>query len=854
VHYSKIYSAVVLLTRGSVAAAATSLLVAGPTLAQSAAGAAQDAATAASGAASTGSENSEVESQLDTVIVTGTSKARTELKTPLVATSISSDRLETLAANSNADILANVPALKAEGGGGEVAANIFVAGLPSGGQYQFTPLEFNGIPVIGSMGLNSSAPDVYYRTDLGIDHLEFVRGGVSNLFGVGGIGGVINFIDKTGSDTPTGVGQLEVSDHNRIRGDFATSGPIANGLYYALSGFYRYDNGPLDTGFPTDGYQIRGNLRRVFDTGEVKLYFQGIDDKDQFYGDIPLTSDGYHLARGNNGHVVTTTETSALDDMSFAAPGGMFRSKVEKGVATRGGSIGVDFRKDLGDGWGFNGRANIVDYHHTFALFSGGDNITNLPTTQAGFLASYKYTPAANGGKCVAACVGTFTFADSGEPVPAGYLLWGDRVTDRDRPLTSQTAELNITKELILGDWTHHFTLGGFWSHTKARDYDITYAYIGDFSDKPRLVNVTVLDTATNTTTVVSRNGLVDAGLGYTNNYAEARRSAGYLADQMEVGNWVFDFGGRFESLTGNVRKEQASTYTTDTTPGLSPQLAQVLWGNGKYLTGEVQPNAWAAAAGVLYKIDARSSLFINGSRGFFMPQLNTVQIDSNNHVQSFEAEIIKQAEGGYKYSSAWISGTVAGFYSTLSNRRNINLINGLTPGSAPVEVVNLISTRSYGAEATLAVRLFGGLSFEGNATYEHDIYTQYTPVAACLDCVGKFLQRQPNVLGNLGLYYKDSRFDAALYDSFTGRTFTSDLNNIELPSYHIVRLDVGYSHTFAGGDRARLGISVYNLFDSTAVSEGSPRQGTQQNAGQAYFIGRQVLPRRITARLTYDF
>jgi iron complex outermembrane receptor protein len=831
VEYSKIHSSGV-----SLAVVAASCLLAGPTRAQT-------AATASGGEADT-------ENQLDTVIVTGTSKARTELKTPLVATSISTDRLQTLAANSAADILTTVPALKAEGGGGEVAANIFVAGLPSGGQYQFTPLEFNGIPVIGSMGLNSSAPDVYYRTDLGVDHLEFVRGGVSNLFGVGGIGGVINFIDKTGTDTAAGIAQIEASDHHRVRADFAASGPLANGLYYALSGFYRYDNGPLESGFPTDGYQMRGNLKKVFDTGEVKLYFQGIDDKDQFYGDIPLTGNGYHLARGNNGHVVSTTQTSALDNSSFATPDGLFRSKVDEGVATRGGQVGIDFRKDLGDGWGFNGRANIADYHHTFALFAGGDNITNLPTTQAAFLDSYKYTPTSSGGKYV----GTFTYADSGAPVPAGYLLWGDRVTDRDRPLTSQTGELNITKELVLSDWTHHFTLGGFFSHTKARDYDITYSYIGDFSDRPHLVNVTVTDTTANTTTVVARNGLVDAGLGYTNNYYEARRSAGYLADQMEVGNWILDLGGRFETLTGNVRKEQSSTVTTDTTPGLSPLLSQVLWGNGKYLAGEVQPNAWAVAAGVLYKLDDHSSLFVNGSRGFFMPQLNTVQIDSNNDIQSFEAEIIKQAEAGYKYSSSRISGSIAGFYSTLSNRRNINLVNGPTPGSAPVEVVNLISTRSYGAEATLGVRLFGGLSFEGNATYEHDVYTEYTPVAACKDCVGNFLQRQPNVLGNLGLYYKDNRFDAALYDSFTGRTFTSDLNNIELPSYHIVRLDAGYSHTFAGGDRARIGLSVYNLFDSTAVSEGSPRQGTLQNAGQAYFIGRQVLPRRITARLTYDF
>src|SRR5262249_54122471 len=160
-----------------------------------------------------------------------------------------------------------------------------------------------------------------------------------------------------------------------------------------------------------------------------------------------------------------------------------------------------------------------------------------------------------------------------------------------------------------------------------------------------------------------------------------------------------------------------------------------------------------------------------------------------------------------------WITGSIAGFYSTLSNRRNVNFVNGATPGSAPVEVVNLISTRSYGTEATLDIRLFGGLSFEGNATYEHDIYTKYTPVAACNHCVGNFLQRQPDVLGNLGLYYKDNGLDAAIFDEFTGRTFTSDLNNIELPSYHIVRLDAGYSHQFGGGDRARIGISIYNLF-----------------------------------------
>jgi len=393
------------------------------------------------------------------------------------------------------------------------------------------------------------------------------------------------------------VGQLEVSDHSRIRGDFAASGPIANNLYYAVSGFYRYDNGPLDSGFPTDGYQLRAtssgsSIRRAEDL------LQAIDDKDQFYGDIPLTR-GYALAPGNNGHLISTTETAALDNMSFLTPGGMFNTKVKDGAATRGGSVGIDFKKDLGDGWAFNGRGNLADYHHTFALFAGGDNITNLPTTQAAFMQSYGYNPSAY--------TGAFTYADSGAPVPANYLLWGDRVTDRDRPLTTATGELDITKDLVTGDWAHHFTVGGFWGKTSARDYDITYSYIGDFDNSPRLINVTVTNTATGAQTIVSRNGMVDAGLGYTNNYYDARRTAGYLADQMEVGNWVLDLGGRIETLTGNVRREQAGTYTTDTTANLSPLLSQVSWGNGRFLSGTVDPTAWAVAAGALYKLDEHS-------------------------------------------------------------------------------------------------------------------------------------------------------------------------------------------------------------------------------------------------------
>jgi outer membrane receptor protein involved in Fe transport len=197
----------------------------------------------------------------DVIIITGTSRGRAAFNTPLAVTTLGEARLQKIAASSQADILNTVPTLKGDAGGGEVASNIFVRGLPSGGQYQFTPLMYDGLPVLSTFGLNSSAFDVYYHNDFGIDRLEFVQGGVSNLFGPGSVAGLINYISRTGSDNFRGTAQVEVAEKGRVRTDLAVSGPLGNNLYYAFSGFYRYDEGPVKTDLQTKGYQLRGNVR-----------------------------------------------------------------------------------------------------------------------------------------------------------------------------------------------------------------------------------------------------------------------------------------------------------------------------------------------------------------------------------------------------------------------------------------------------------------------------------------------------------------------------------------------------------------------------------------------------------------
>jgi outer membrane receptor protein involved in Fe transport len=789
------------------------------------------------------------------IIVTGTSRSRAALDTPLAISQLDETALARAGVTSQADILNTIPSIKADGGGGEVASNVFIRGLPSGGQFQFTPLMYDGITVLSSFGLNSSAYDVYARNDLGIDRLEFVRGGVSNLFGPGSVAGVINYISKSGGDELEGTAQLEVAERGRYRGDLALSGPLGNNLYFAVSGFYRVDDGPIETNLDTAGGQIRGNLEYRFSdgSGNVKLIGQYINDRTHFYLPVPLDGPTRSRLRGNDGEIVNSVQNQFAADLGFNIPGGQrFNSEINDGVATEGGMIGLTFEKDFGDsGWGINGRFKYSDYQHKFGLWSDGDGLVNVPETQQSFLTNRNLGTLANA---------QFTF-EGGAAVPANFLLFANRFTDRDRPVEDFTAELNLTKSLQTGTVDHALTLGGFYGNATAGDFNATTTYLAELNNRPRLVNLTVRNPTTGAQTIVSRNGLLNAGAGYVNNEHSAERYAVYLADQMKIGDrFNFDIGFRLEHLNGEISRERSSTTITDAaTPNLSAALRDVIWGNGGFLTGDVSATEWALAAGALYKLSDSTSLYANASRGFFFPELRSAGFRplaagtaANASVApgmgSFDAEIIKQAEAGIKISQPGLSLTFAGFYTSLENRRQVLFVNDGAGGL--VERVNLVGTESYGAEGTIDVRIVGDLSFSGNVTWQQSEFTAFDTAPAN---IGNAVERQPEWLYNAGLYYDDGAFDLSLFTNYTGPNFTAANNAIELDGWNIANLDAGYTMGM-GSSTLRLSVNVFNLFDTDAVTEGSPRQDVNQVANGAFFVGRPVLPRRITARATFNF
>ena len=168
--------------------------------------------------------------QMEGAIVTATRTERTQREATNSVSVLGAEEIQTITPNSQADILRSVPGVHTEGGGGEVASNVFV------------------------------------------------RGGSAALFGVGSLAGLINYISKTGGSTPQSTLQAQVAQDNLYRFSFNTNGPLTDDLRYNLGGYYRYDEGPVVSGLATEGLQLKGNLTYLQDAGYLRLHAKYIDD------------------------------------------------------------------------------------------------------------------------------------------------------------------------------------------------------------------------------------------------------------------------------------------------------------------------------------------------------------------------------------------------------------------------------------------------------------------------------------------------------------------------------------------------------------------------------------------------
>lgn len=764
---------------------------------------------------------------LNEVVMTATSVKRSQKETPLSITSFSAKDLIKLNTSSQANILRSVPGITTENGGGEVASNVFVRGLPSGGQFQFNPLQIDGMPVLSTFGLNSSAHDVYFRTDIGMKSLEFVRGGSSVLHGAGSVAGIINYTSETGSEESKNILRVETGNNSRYKADFLSSGQLGgkdSNLFYALTGFYRYDEGPIKTGLPTEGYQIRANVKKVTEKGSITFSGQIIDDKVQFFLPYPLIGGSRERPIGSDGKEIITLQTAAVSNISYATPDGIFTSRIRDGVATKGGYFMTNFIHNFSDSFTIDAKVRKSKYDHQFNFFTDGSGVSGAKAveTQSQYKAARRLTS------------GNFTYLN-GQALPANARLYENRIVDRIRPLDELVSEVKVIKKIN----NHTLTGGTFMSRSSAGDLNITTSYLSEYTNTPQLINLSGY----------TRNGVTNTGTSYLNRNLTSNKLAFFLTDQIKLEKWNFDFGIRHESVSGTIENEKTANFTSGNT-GI-PGIDVVQWGTGAFQRAKVSTDDYAISLAALYKVNSNLSAYANYSKGYFFPELRSVRFNALDQPATYSPEKIIQSEAGVKYGNGTFSGTLALYSANLSDRRNVQFINDPANPGGFIEKVDMQDTESYGIEGTWNWRFTEGFSFNGGFTYQkHELTkSENNPLF-----VGNKIARQPDFMGKLGFSYDKSNFDLNLDYNYAGDKFTNDANTIKLDGFGIVDLGIGY--TFKVGNEKetlRLGVQSFNLFNSAGITEGSPRLGENQTE-EEFFVGRPIIPRTAVVNLTFNF
>lgn len=795
--------------------------------------------------------------EMDGAVVTGTRTERSRKETTNSISVLGAEDIQKITPNSQADILRSVPGVHTEGGGGEVASNVFVRGLPAPGQYKYNPIEEDGMPVQSEGRMTTSARDIYFRYDLNVERLEFVRGGSSALFGVGSPAGIINYISKTGSQTPETIVQAQVGQDNLYRFDFNTNGALSEDIRYNLGGFYRYDEGPVVSGLTTEGLQLKGNLTYLQDNGYVRIYAKYLDDQTQFFLPFPHDRDTGEAAIGNNGEEITTVNSESAADVNFRSPDGVFDSEMEDGITARGTMAMFEFYRDLGNGYTLESKSKWTDMDHTFNIFipfpafqvpsEYASQFIDDPATQR---AVWSFTN------------GDGSFTPNGQITqngPQGNFIIDQGAWNWHRPFTDIASDLQLSKAFEGSSISNNFTIGAYLSRTEVEQNDVHSSVLNEFADQPRTLDLVIENAGPDGTfgtnddfsTPVTRDGLSNAASVYVNNQMTSNKIAGYIGNEATINERLrIDVGFRYELRQAEIIVEGSEAVGTNGEFGEALAVQGFQWGNGQFTRQELRSTDYAASLGLNYQLNDVFNLYGVGARGYFFPEI--ASLTTGLEIGGVENESFLQGEIGVKAGSPQFSGSFAAYYTKLNDR----FASGPRQdedGVLRTVALRVGGSRTIGAELTgaFAPQSLEGLRLSGMFTYQDHEYTDF--VSGDDDFSGNDIRRQPQIMGQAAVSYDGGGFDGQVRAKYTGERFADEANFQVLDPYTIVSVNAGYTFGFTDDQTVRLGLSVFNLFNSRGLTEGDPRVPAGANPlEQPFFNARPVLPRRVTAKITY--
>jgi hypothetical protein len=308
--------------------------------------------------------------------------------------------------------------------------------------------------------------------------------------------------------------------------------------------------------------------------------------------------------------------------------------------------------------------------------------------------------------------------------------------------------------------------------------------------------------------------------------------SCGWNYDINSIGDGSTDalyFAASYEltdslTLDGGIRNENHQIeYTVD--EGLDGAIT-------KSVSYDETELAWTVGANLMFT--DRQGVFARISEGSKMPFFDDFR-DNFDAYQGGEDLIkaVSQFELGYKLSSDNYELYATAFF---------NEVKGDTFVAQPGDPAEILTNEAYGVEVDFNYYADNGFSVNLNST------VQETEITESPENQVNEAQRQPSWQIRMTPSY-DIEFSngmaATLYGTLSavGDRFANNENTVILEGYE--KIDLGMILNIS--DEVQLQVSVSNLTDEDAITEGDPRDSLSSN-------GRYILPRTFDLSVSYQF
>ena len=832
---------------------------------------------------------------LEAVVVTGTESPRTKLETSNATTVLSAADLVQAAPRSTTEILRYVPGFtRVESSGGEVNENIGMRGILG---VEYVMFLEDGLPVFPTMHTFFMNADNLFRIDDNIERVEVVRGAGSALFGSNTPGAIVNLINHTGGPEVRGSMTAYGGTGSLARYNFNVNGPIGPDWRFNVGGFYRYNRGTRDPGYPgTTGGQLKGSITRNFTNGFFRTSLKIIDDRNQFILPLPflypdtnnLRSYQYVSGFTNYGSM----NTNEGNNITVPTPDGQLLLPLDNGLRTKAYWLTASAGFSLAHGWSVENAAQIMhDQQEWNAIlpFDVQDTATAVSTYLTQYWGSYRqgrvtvpagdtiYSVTARGSKY------TLTYPNvldvNGKTTAynnSNGLLSPGGEWHVSKPLSAFQDQLTFKKAIEGG---HSVSLGAYFAnYSQTNQWNFTDILM-DVRDNPHFVDLRVdsadvyyhyrnRTTGANDSALVQVRNLAATKNGFRRFVSNYVNGEGQTTVFSAVGGGSFQLSKRLRADLGiryeNDKYVQTSQNTAtipvkgDTLNSLN-LVNQDVWGvSSSYRHFSRSIGDWAASVGVNYALTDQTSLYALGSRAYKMPALDEfLNASVQQQVSLFDSKRNWTGEVGAKHASRNVGVTLDGFYTVLKNIVSQGLVTDPTSGQPIWIIQQNPEVRSYGLELEAEGRLpntgFGAVT---NWTWLRAEFSSCPPPNGCGSGadVGTLIAGVPPIVGNLALTYggrSGVNVDADWH--FVDRRCAGNGNcSNQLPTYTYLNLGAQYLIPASG---VTIRGDLLNVYQSKGLEEGNPRLSLLPNGRtSSLFLARPILPRALLVSLGYKF